>query len=229
MKAIIFFGGAAYNGKSTIINNFENITKVSTEAYSFDTARDYIISNREYFFTALDEWNPMFKAEFLRQFTKSEHKDIVIFLLGVNSASIKSESINNSFLHQFTLLKDYSALTYITKQLQSSTADYFIIEGSFINKKMRKATCDLLARAVESFNQTKKYFFYINQPLKTLLRRKEKIKTRKEKSKQVKKAAIKHAYLTQQVIDSNELEGIEIHIIKSIKESNNIPNIIFNH
>jgi len=228
MKSIIFFGGVAYNGKSTIINNITNIPQTTTEAYSFDNARDYIISNQTYFFTALNEWNPIFKTEFLHLFTASKHKDIVIFLQEIDKASQVRIPDKNSFLYMFSLLKDYSALRYITKQMRNSSADYFIIEGSFINRAMRKATYDFFAQAVEGFNQTKKYFFYMNMPLKTLLRRKEKTKLRKEKSVQVKKSVLKKAYLNQEIIEPNELDNIEIHIIKSIKESNDIPSIIFN-
>jgi len=229
MKAIIFFGGAPYSGKSTIINNIANTPSNTSEFYSFDNARNYIITNQSYFFTALDTWSQIFKAEFLRLFAISKHKDIVMFLLEVNNASRDSKDNQNAFLYQFTLLKDYSALTYITKQMLSSKADYFIIEANFLNKNLRKATYDLLAHEVEDFKSTPKYFFYMNLPLKILLRRKDKRKIRKEKSEQVKKTTIKRKFLAQEVINPNELEEVEIHIIKSIKESNNIPNIIFNH
>jgi len=218
MKAIVFFGGVAYSGKSTLIDSLSKESQNSIETYSIDSARDYIISNQDHFFTALEQWSPLFKTEFLRRFTISKHNDIVVFLLETNTCSLDLGP-KNPFLHQFLLLKDYSALAYIAKQMQTSKADYFIVEGSFLNKKMRIATFDFLSQTVLTFNKTPKYFFYLNLPLNVLLRRKEKAKTRKEKSTQIKKSSIKNAYLTQEVIDSNELDQVKIHVIKSIKEA----------
>jgi len=230
MRNIVFFGGPAYSGKSTTINDIIelNSNHIDISVYSFDSVRQLIIEKPIYFFTGLGQWNAEFKIEFMRLFASCGHNDEVKFLLHVESELCARGYINNIFLYHYSLLKDYCAISYMAKGINKNKQKQLtLIEGRFTTKVMRKATIDFLKPSIKDFNQTP-MFFYFNLPLKVLLKRKEKKKVRAEHIKQINKQYIKRSFLSQEIMKHGELQHINTHIIKGSKHQIEIPNIVLN-